>query len=322
MIDRALIIAAPLAATPAARALIDTLLKSVRAGQTLARAFAQSQQRFPPYYVSMIEAGEAGGSLPSALSRLAELQQRSLEIHERVRSALIYPGLLMGVMLFTIVVLLTFVLPRFEQLFAESTATLPWSTQAVLAGGRFLSTWWWLVLLCALLAVVGFVFWKRSPAGHKQFDKWLVTTRFTLQLPVTLNTARVFRTLSTLLTNGLPLPTALRVARGTVANQHILGALERVAREVQAGAALSQALANTQVFPAAIVQLSRVGEETGNLDHMLLSASQILEEEMQLKLGRLLTLVVPLLTIIMGLLVAGLIGSVLIGLLSINDLAF
>lgn len=322
MVDRALMVAVPLATTPAARALIDSLLKSVRAGQTFARAFELSGQRLPPYFVSMIEAGEMGGALAAAFSRLAELQQRNLEIRERVRSALVYPALLAGVMLFTIVVLLTFVLPRFEQLFTESEAPLPWSTRAVLASGRFMADWWWLLLGVATLALVTFTLWKRSAAGRKQFDRWLLISRMTLELPLTLNSARLFRTIGTLLTNGLPLPAALRVARGTVANRHMLAAVNDVSRDVQAGETLSQALAKTKVFPVAAVQLSRVGEETGRLDELLMSASRVLEEDGRLKLERLLTLVVPLLTIIMGLLVAGLIGSVLIGLLSINDLAF
>lgn len=322
MVDRALLIAMPLATTPAAHVLIDTLLKSVRAGQTLARAFNGSGQRLPPYFASMIEAGETGGSLPSAVARLAELQQRSLEIRERVRSALIYPTLLAGVMLFTIAVLLTFVLPRFEQLFAESEAALPWSTQAVLASGRFLANWWWLLASIVIVGTVAFVMWKRTTKGANSFDRWLLHSRLTLDLPVALNSGRLFRTLSTLLTNGLPLPAALRVARGTVANRRISEAVEQATREVQAGVSLSQALAKASVFPAAVIQLSRVGEETGHLDEMLLAASQILEEEARLRLERLLTLIVPLLTIIMGALVAGLIGSVLIGLLSINDLAF
>jgi general secretion pathway protein F len=214
------------------------------------------------------------------------------------------------------------VLPRFETLFAESEATLPWSTSVVLAVGHFVAEYWWLLLSvcsCALLAVAG---WLRTVAGRLRFDRWLLKSRVTLGLPAAIDTARLLRTLSTLCRNGLPLPAALRVARGTLTNVCLLESLAVVTRDVQAGESFSLALARTAVFPTTAVQLSRVGEETGRLDELLLSAAGVLEEESQLKLERLLNLAVPLLTVAMGLIVAGLIGSVLIGLLSINDLAF
>lgn len=322
MIDRALIIASSLAVAPSTGRLTESLLKSIRAGLTLAQAFAACGQPLPPYYVSMVDAGEVGGSLPATLTRLTELQQRNLEVRERIRSALVYPSLLAGVMMFTVIVLLTFVLPRFEQMFAESEAPLPFATQVVLGLGRFTANYWWLGLLGAGVMAMSFFAWLRSPRGRRQFDGWLLQTRLALGLPAMINTARLLRTVSTLTKNGLPLPAALRVARGTLVNQRLLEALTQVTRGVQAGDTLSQALTRAQVFPPVAVQLARVGEETGHLDEMLLSASAVLEEESRLTLERLLTLIVPLLTITMGLIVAGLIGSVLIGLLSINDLAF
>jgi general secretion pathway protein F len=322
MVDRALIIAGSLSTASAVRRLVEALLHSVRAGQTLSQAFAKCGQKLPQYFVSMVDAGEAGGALASSFARLAELQQRTLQMQERIRSALVYPALLAGVMLLTVLMLLTFVLPRFEQLFAESDASIPWSTQVVLFIGRLVANWWWLGVSGFAASALGVSIWARSSDGRRRLHGWLLRSRFMFALPVSLNCARLLRTLSTLITNGMPLPAALRVARGTLANEVLLEALGQVMRDVQAGETLSQALASAQVFPVVAVQLSRVGEETGHLDAMLLSAATFLEEESHLKLERLLAVAVPLLTILMGLLVAGLIGSVLIGLLSINDLAF
>jgi general secretion pathway protein F len=154
-----------------------------------------------------------------------------------------------------------------------------------------------------------------------KLDRWTLRSPLTLGLPGTLSTSRLLRTLATLGKNGLPLPSALRVARGTLSNVHLLEALASVTRDVQAGGSFSAALSRTGVFPAVSVQLARVGEETGKLDEMLLSAAAILEEQGEQQLERLLTIFVPLLTIVMGVIVAALIGSVLVGLLSINDLA-
>jgi general secretion pathway protein F len=321
-IDRALQITASLAARPVSRRLAENLLQSVRSGQTLSASLAASGQHLPPYFVSMVDAGEQGGSLPETLARLADLMMRQAEIRERIQSALIYPALLAGVVLLTLSVLLMFVLPRFEQLFAESEAPLPWPTRVVLSLGRLTADYWWALLLVLATAAITFVMWLKSPQGRHQYDRWLLRTRLTLGLPAALNTARLLRTVGSLCKNGMPLSQALRISRGTVANRYLLEAATEVTREVQAGGAFSVAFARAGCFPAVAVQLARVGEETGQLEELLQSAAGVLEEEAHRMLERLLSLVVPLLTIGMGLVVAGLIGSVLIGLLSINDLAF
>jgi general secretion pathway protein F len=243
-------------------------------------------------------------------------------MRERVHSALVYPALLAAVVLVTLVVLLVFVLPRFELLFSETEAPLPWSTQIVLGLGRFTADYWWATLLATATLSVIFVTWLKSASGRFHFDRWLLRTRLTLGLPGALDTARLLRTVGSQCKNGLPLPVALRVSRGTLANHYLHDALGDVTREVQAGEAFSVALARPRCFPAVAVQLARVGEETGQLDELLQSAAGVLEEEAHRVLERLLSLVVPLLTIGMGMVVAALIGSVLIGLLSINDLAF
>ena len=141
-IDRALQISVSLPATEASRVWPDALLRAVRAGKTLSHAFEYSGRRLPAYFVSMIAAGEAGGSLPSTLRRLEELLRKQIEVRERVRGALVYPSLLAGMVIVTLVVLLAFVLPRFELLFSESRATLPWSTRAVLGVGRAVADYW------------------------------------------------------------------------------------------------------------------------------------------------------------------------------------
>lgn len=321
-IDRALQITTLLESRAASRGRVEAILQEVRSGKTLSRAITSTLKPLPPYFSSMIEAGEIGGSLPDALSRLAELMSRQLAVRERIRSALVYPSLLAGVVLATLVMLLTFVLPRFDALFAESQASLPWSTRMVLSAGRFTTEFWWVMLLLAAGAGLSLTRWLRLPSGRRRLDEWLLRTRLTLGLPASIDTARMLRTLSTLCRNGLSLTAALRIARGTLANRCLVEALDTVAREVQAGRAFSHALERAGKFPAVAVQLARVGEEAGRLDELLLSAATTLDEENQLKLERLLTLIVPLLTIVMGFIVAGLIGSVLIGLLSINDLAF
>jgi general secretion pathway protein F len=321
-VDRALQISSGMNPRPAIKQLNSILLKSVRSGKTLSRAFEASGQRLPPFLRSMIEAGEAGGALPQTLTWITELQARHLEMKERVHSALLYPSLLAIVVLLTLMLLLTFVLPRFEVLFAESQGQLPWSTRAVLGTGRFVADYWWALVVVMFATAAAVYGWLRTPAGRRRFDEWVLRTPLTMGLPKGLNTARFLRTVGTLSQNGAPLPSALRIARGTLSNRRLDEAVGHVISDVQSGASLSSALAKSLLFPEVAVQLSRVGEESGQLDALLLSSAKVLEEDCQLKLERLLSLLVPALTIGMALIVAGLISSVLIGLLSINDLAF
>jgi general secretion pathway protein F len=234
----------------------------------------------------------------------------------------VYPGILVTVVLFTLVVLLGFVLPRFEQLFIESDAPLPLATRVVLGLGRFVADYGMYAALAIAAGAVALIRWLRSASGRLALHRWMLRTRILLGLPAMIDTARLLRTLSTLLGNGLPLPAALRVARGTLSNHALRAALDEAAKRVKAGERLHIALAVQKEFPPVAAQLVRVGEETGKLDELLLSAAEYLEDNSTTVLDRLLTLLVPTLTVGMGLIVSGLIGSVLVGLLSINDLAF
>lgn len=321
-VDRALGITSKLTPDGPVRQFVSELGKSVRAGRSLAEALSRSGRPLPGYYVGMIEAGEAGGSLALTLSRLAELLTRQQQVRERIRSALIYPVLLATVVLLTVVLLLTFVLPRFGALFAESDTPLPMATRVVLAVGNFVTAHWWLLAIVGVSVVSAFTYWIRSPEGRRRLDTHMSKSRLTFGLPAAIDTARMLRTLGTLLSNGVQIGGALRIARATLTNTRLRQGLDEAAQRIKAGESASSALAAAGVFPAHAVQLTRVGEETGRLDELLLEAATILESESSLRLERLLALLVPVLTIGMGGLIAALIGSVLIGLLSVNELAF
>ena len=154
----------------------------------------------------MVEAGEAGGALPQTLRRIVELQERHLEIRERVRSALIYPALLAGVVLLTLVMLLTVVLPRFDVMFADSIQSLPTITRVALALGRTLADHGWEILAGIAASTVLFVKWLNTPGGRRRFDTWLLGTPLVVSLPKDLNAARFLRTVSMLCENGTTLP--------------------------------------------------------------------------------------------------------------------
>jgi general secretion pathway protein F len=321
-VDRALAISTNLSTDLASRAFLEDVAKRVRAGASFAQGIAASGRPLPGYYISMVEAGEAGGALASTLTRLGELLRRQQAIRQRVTSALVYPAILVSVVLLTLIVLVGFVLPRFEQLFVESEAPLPLATRVVLAIGRFVADYGLYLAIVASLGLLALARWLRTEVGRLALHRWMLKSRLLLGLPASIDTARLLRTLATLVGNGLTLPAALKVARGTLSNFALRKGLDDIARRVKAGEPLHIALAADKQFPPVAAQLARVGEETGKLDELLLSAAEYLEEHSNTTLERLLTLLVPALTVLMGLIVAGLIGSVLVGLLSINDLAF
>jgi general secretion pathway protein F len=181
---------------------------------------------------------------------------------------------------------------------------------------------WWIVLTSAIAVIAGGIAWSRTSTGRTQIDRWWLRTRLTLGLPRAINTARLLQTVSALCRSGAPLPTALKIACGTITNSYLVGATQAVIAAVQSGESLSSSLAAAGIFPTVAIQLTRVGEETGRLEEMLQSAATILENESQVQLERLVALIAPVATIVCGLVIAGLIGSVLLGLLSLNDVAY
>ncbi|WP_340676540.1 type II secretion system F family protein [Paraglaciecola sp.] len=309
-----------LAETPALRDLFQRLLDRIRRGVGLAEAFVAEQGLFPPTYTHLVRAGEISGSLPAVMARLTEFLVKTQAMRDRVMSALIYPTILLIVVLLTMVLLLTVVLPRFESVFLESGADLPYITQIVLSVGNVLQSYWWLgALILLAIALAGKAAW-RHPIWRRRIDNGFLHAPFIGGLITKSATANLTRTLGTLIANGISLPVALSLSKDTLSNQSLRDALDEAARNLKEGSSISASLAKTGYFPKLALQLIRVGEETGKLEDMMVETANLFERETQVTLDRLLSLLVPVLTLGMGVFVALLIGSVLIGLLSVNDM--
>jgi general secretion pathway protein F len=322
VLDRALHIMGATTERRGIRILCVDLERRVRAGSTFADALSERRGLFPPYYVAMASAGELGGSLPEGLERLASFVERAAAIRERIVSSLIYPAMLAGMILVTMILVLTVVLPRFRSLFQESQAQLPWATRGVLALGDFVGADGW---FCVGLIAMGAAFLYRAwhdPIRGTRLALRLLKARWTFGLISKTQTSRFLRTIGTLSRSGVPLPQATSVALGMLQNRALLAAARDVHTRLKEGLNLSLLLDRGDVFPKAAVQLARVGEETGRLDDLLIEAADTLDRESQGTIDRLLSVLVPSITIVMGALVAAIIASVLVGILSLNDLAF
>jgi general secretion pathway protein F len=320
-LDRALRFLIETAPGPRVAGLIGQVRNAVRDGAPLAAALAQHPASFSKLYVGLVRAGEAGGTLAATLEHLAVLMERQRALASAVTSAMIYPALLMLAAIGSVVLLLTEVLPQFVPLFAQNGAALPASTQLLIEAGAFVGSYGIWMLLAVLMTglVVRQMLARPGPR--------LLADRALLRLPVIggltreVMAARFTRTLGTLLINGVPLIGALGIARDTIGNLACVAAVDAAALAAKGGAGLSAALAVAGVFPARTVYLLRLGEETAELGRMSLRAAEIHEENSRVGVQRLVALLVPAITILMGALVAGIVSSLLLAMLSLNDLA-
>jgi general secretion pathway protein F len=322
VLDRALHIIGVTSERRGVRRLCVDLERRVRAGSSFAAALSEHQALFPPYYIAMASAGELGGSLPEGLERLGGFVERAAAIRERIVSSLIYPAMLAAMILVTMVLVLTVVLPRFRSLFQESQAQLPWATRGALALGDFVGAYGW---FCAAGIAIGLGSLYRAwhdPILGPRLALRLLKAKWTFGLIAKTQTSRFLRTIGTLARSGVPLPQATSVALGMLQNRALLAAGRQVHTRLKEGLNLSLLLDRGEIFPKAAVQLTRVGEETGRLEELLIEAADTLDRESQGTIDRLLSVLVPSITIVMGAIVAALIASVLVGILSLNDLAF
>jgi general secretion pathway protein F len=322
VLDRALNVLGATSDRAGIRRLCADLERNVRSGSTFGSALESHQDIFPRYYVTMARAGEIGGSLGDGLERLGAFVERAATIRERIVASLIYPAVLAAMILLTLVLVLTVVLPKFKALFSESQIDLPLPTRAVLVLGDFVRDYGWIVAAATVVGGIALIRAWRDPSLGLRIDLRLVRSRWTFGLIAKTQTSQFLRTVGTLSRNGVPLPMATSVALGMLTNRALLAAAREVHERLKQGNSLSQLLDQGGVFPKAAVQLARVGEETGRLAELLIEAADTLDREAQGTIDRLLSVLVPGITILMGALVAGLIASVLVGILSLNDLAF
>jgi general secretion pathway protein F len=273
---------------------------------------------FPKLYLSMVRAGEAGGALDAALARLADYLERARRLRENVIGALVYPAFLLFGVLGSLILLLAYVLPQFVPIFHDMNVQVPLITRVLMGFGTFLHDWGLLVLAAIVIAGLWAAGRMRDPETRRAFDARLLRTRVLGPLLLKIDAARLLRTLGSLLKNGVSLLAALGIARQVVSNRDLSAQLEPAIEAVKGGDSLSRALSAHTGFPRLAIQITMVGEESGTLDDMLLRAADTYDGEVKSTIDKLLSALVPVLTIVMALLVAGIMLSILLPLLSLT----
>jgi general secretion pathway protein F len=319
-LDRALDILATIAGRRVG-ATVRRTLDRVRDGASLSEAMAAQRGGFPPAYVSMVRAGEAGGALHAVLARVADFLVRGEAMRQRVISAAIYPAILLTAAVLAVGLVFTVVLPQFEPMFRDAGARLPAGTRFVMAAGDVLQGWWWALLLALLAGALAWRQAMRRPDAAAWRDRLLLRLPVLGGLITRFEVGRFCRTLGVLLSGGVAAPRALSLCGAAVGNRAIAAAVETAATRFSQGEGLSAPLARTGRFPALSLQLIRIGEETGRLEEMLAEVADIYDQDVQRQLDRLLALLVPAITIGMGIVVALIVAAVMTAMISINDLA-
>jgi general secretion pathway protein F len=311
-LDRALTILLELPEDERSKRTVGDIRDAVRGGAPLSAALERQHGLFSRLYINMVRAGEAGGSLHDTLQRLAEYLERSRELKGRVINALIYPAILVSVVGCALLFLLGYVVPQFALMYESLDVQLPWFTQAVLGVGLFVRDWWIALLVVPGLALLAIDRKRRDPAFRARFDAWLLKRRFIGVLIARLETARLTRTLGTLLRNGVPLLSALGISRNVLSNLALTADVGAAADDVKNGHGLSASLSKGKRFPRLALQMIQVGEESGALDTMLLKTADTFEQETGLALDRMLAALVPVVTMVL----AAVVGMVILAVLS------
>jgi len=302
--------------------LIARVLEKVKGGVSLADSLEQQHGVFTKFYLNMIRAGEAGGGLDQVLTRLSDYLERSQELKDSVSTALIYPIILLVMSLASLFVMLTFVVPQFTEMFESAGKALPVSTQIVVGLAEWLQSYWWALLIGFIFISSYMKYQLADPVRKKVWDGRFLKLPLAGTIITNKETANISRTLGTLLGNGVSILSALVIVRETVDNLVMASAIADAEEQLKQGKHLSDALLEKQLLPKMAMQMIKMGEETGRLEEMLLRVATIYDKQLRVAIQRLLAFLEPVLIITLGLMIAGIIVSILLAILSVNDLAF
>ena len=305
---------------PASQEVTSQLLDDLRAGTTLSSAMSQQPEVFNTLYTSLIHAGEVGGAIDTVLEYLAGYLEQQKALKTNVLNALAYPAVLVVVTLISLIILMVFVVPKFTQLFEEMGAELPLPSRIVFAIGEFLQGYGWLfgVFIIALIFLLGRL--AKNPEFVTRRDELTLKTPLFGDLVKKIQISVFTRALGTLIMNGVPLLAALKIVRETLTSSVLRTAMSEVVEQVEAGQGLSQPISSSPYFPKLVSRLIEVGEESGRLSETLLELARIYDDEVNLSVKRIITIIEPVLIIGLGLIIGGVIMSILVTLLSVNDL--
>lgn len=291
----------------------------VQKGDTLANSLKKRSDVFPGLLIQMVAAGEASGSLDIAFERMAVQFEKSARIQGLVKKAMVYPIVVACVAVLIVIVLLTVVVPNFIAMFADMDIKMPAITLAVVAMSEFLQKFWWLVAIIVAALVAGFMYAKKTPTGEEIIAKAALIIPMFGKLTTKANSAKFARNLSTMLAAGIPLPEAVEITAETMSNLYFKRAMMAAKSDVMQGVPLSQPMERCGLFPPMVYHMTRIGEETGNMEEMLDRMADYYDEEVEVATQSLMAALEPMLIIFMAAICGGIIGAVMAPMVSMYE---
>lgn len=305
---------------PSFRGIISEIADFVNEGSTLANGFRKYPKIFPRLYTNMVASAEASGSLDLVLERLADLLEAQAALKRKVFSALTYPVLMLLLCFGVVILLLAVVVPQITQIFAKQKAALPLPTEIIIQLSDFTKAYWWLLIILAICAVIGFRKYYQTTEGKKRIDRLKLSLPLFGTIQTKVATARFARNLSSMLSSGIEILTALSIVRNILGNVILEKALDDAIDGVREGRSLAGEIGKCSYFPRLLIRMIAIGEKTGQLDQMLARAAKSYESEVDAIVSGLTSILEPILIVVLAAIVGGILAAVMLPMLEMSSL--
>ncbi|WP_127717309.1 type II secretion system inner membrane protein GspF [Halobacteriovorax sp. HLS] len=300
--------------------ILAEIKQKVNEGSSLAKALSDYPKVFDNVYVNMVEAGESSGTLQVVLLKLADFTEAQVKLKNKVKGAMTYPIIMIGVGSLMMGIIFIFVIPKITKIFDTMKKELPIQTQICIWISEFLKGYWWAVILAVIFGSMFFKKYITSKKGKFKWDKLLLKLPVIGELVMMVNVSRFCSTLATLLNSGVPIMAALKIVKNLIGNVHMQNAVEEARVNVSEGASLSAPLARSGLFPTMVTHMMTLGEKAGELEDMLLIISENYEDQVEGKLNGLTSVLEPIMLVGMGIAVAFIIFSVVVPMMELNSI--
>ncbi len=311
-IDHCLSILAEQLTHPELKKAIAQVGDEVRRGESLAESMSKHDEVFPELLLKMIQSGEISGNLDTIMLRMSAYYEKENKINSKVKNAMIYPAILAIVAAGAVSVILTFVMPTFMEMFAENGVELPWLTKALLATSDFITSYYLLILMIGFVGLFGYRLYSRTDHGKYTISQIKLAVPIIKPLNQKIIVSRFTRTLSTLLSSGMPLAQSIHIVSEVVQNKVAEDALQSVREELVKGEGLSGPIAETKIFPPMLSSMIHIGEETGSLDDILAKTADFYDDELEAQIQATTALIEPLLIVVMGIIIGAIVLAIMI----------
>lgn len=300
---------------------LSDVRRQVNEGSSLAKALSAHPKHFSDLYVNMVRAGETAGNLETVLQRLTEFLEAQIELRSKVVGAMIYPVIMAFIGLGIMALLFTFVIPKITAVFKDQGATLPPLTRLLIFTSDLFANWWFIMFPALALAIYGFYRWKKSPKGKDRWDRWVLKVPFVGSLVRMIAIARFSRTLATLLKSGVPLLQALDIVKDLLENNRLIEVIEDARINIREGESIAQPLKRSGEFPPLVTHMINIGEKSGQLEEMLENVSISYNQQVDVRIQALTTVLEPVMIVGMGIGAAVIVFGIMLPILELNQMA-